>query len=111
MNRLLAKALGTLNAIFAVILFLISLISAVAAGMMAEQIDLFPIFAFLIVFLIGIILTVLICGFISILVDIKNTLHFMAENLGGDFVSDFTSVERVKKSRTALGYTNNTDPS
>ena len=91
-NHFLGRALGTLNAIAAVLL----LIPVVSISSAWE--DKLGYGVGFLVFMIGIIGIILICGFVALLIDIRDTLHTI---LGSP----------QAQSRAKLGYTDRSDPS
>ena len=91
-NHFLSRALGTLNAIAAVLLLiLVFSISSTWEDKLGSGIG-------FLVFMIGIIGITLICGFVALLIDIRDTLHTI---LGSP----------QAQSRAKLGYTDRSDPS
>lgn len=70
MNRFLASALGFLNGVVAVIILLICPIIGGRIGADWGEIG----FGFLLGSVIGVIIAVVVCGFIALLIDIRNIL-------------------------------------
>ena len=69
-NKMVAETLGAFNGIIAILLILGTFIAALNAGQF-----------FLIVLLVGIILTMIACGIVAVLIDIKHEITKMSEKL------------------------------
>tara|TARA_B100000686_G_C16098110_1_gene621888 strand:- start:14 stop:244 length:231 start_codon:yes stop_codon:yes gene_type:complete len=69
-NKMVAEILGAFNGIIAIILLLGTLYAALNAGQF-----------FFIVLLLGIILTIIACGIVAVLIDIKHEITKMSEKL------------------------------
>ena len=70
LNKMVAETLGAFNGIIAIILLLGTLLAAFNAGRF-----------FLIVLLIGVILTIIATGIVAVLIDIKHEITKMSEKL------------------------------
>lgn len=70
MNRLLARAIGTLNAVAAGVLLIVTLVLAFAIGSESGSFGIG-----LLVVIVGFFLTLLLCGLIAMADDIRVTLH------------------------------------
>ena len=69
-NKMVAEILGAFNGIIAILLLLGTLYAALNAGQF-----------FFIVLLLGIILTIIACGIVAVLIDIKHEITKMSEKL------------------------------
>ena len=69
-NKMVAEILGAFNGIIAILLLLGTLYAALNAGRF-----------FFIVLLLGIILTIIACGIVAVLIDIKHEITKMSEKL------------------------------